>query len=231
MTVNNYYLTKIVAASLLGDATINKDDSGNRNRNGNFRIKQLDIHKDHLEYLAERLEQLTRISWFFYKYRDKMVNGKQSCQNPYWMIKSMNHPFYTKFRERMYGTGKKAVDPHYLTLLDAEFLAIWYMQDGFLRRNSTRGTHTAEICSDNFTYGDHELLRVALKEKLNLNWSITHKNINKEGLRTYRLTLNRKEFDMFVEKVKPFIQPSFEYKINPSHVKPHPMGEDMIRTV
>lgn len=210
--INNKQITKVIAASLLGDGTIYREG----NKNGNFRIKQRSVHLDHLEYLYGVLINLTNVSLkqITCEQTEIVICGKKTVANPTHLLRTMNHPTYTNFRQRMYPNGHKIVDPHYLTLIDWEFLAIWYMQDGMLepKRHDTTNCGVA-LCTDNFSYGDCVLLRKALNEKLGLSWNIRPKSTDKNGNRTYRLHLYRKQFNEFTDKIHKYIQPSFMYKI------------------
>src|SRR5689334_14062797 len=129
MDRDNKQATKIIAASLLGDGNIHRE---NGIKNGRFSLTQLPIHKDHVEYVAQFLEPITRLRRYEQTSTDKIVMGKQSKSNGRYSIISMNHPFYTHIYNRWYGTGRKSLDTHYLTLLDFESLALWYQQDGSL---------------------------------------------------------------------------------------------------
>lgn len=210
--INKKEIVKAIAASLLGDGSIYREG----NKNGNFRMSQISIHLDHLTYIGNILSDLTKVDIKQVRKEkvDVVIDGKKTVSNPYHTLRTMNHPLYTKFRQRVYPNGHKVVDPHYLTLLDWEFLAIWYMQDGMLepKREDTINCGAA-ICTDNFSYGDCVLLRQALIEKLNLTWNIRPKSTNKQGNRTYRMHLYRKQFDYFEENIRKYIQPSFLYKI------------------
>lgn len=204
------YLTKIVAASLLGDGTINKET----NKNARYKLRQLAIHKDHLDYMGNRLESITRVMYDYLPEKDILWGDKQTTSHKAYILRTMSHPFYSKFRNRMYVYGHKVVDPHYLTLLDWEFLAIWYMQDGYIENTRKDVVNACPIlCTDCFSYADNMLLRTALIEKLGLTWNVRKRGLSKDGSITYRLYLSRKQFDIFRENIAGFIQPSFNYKL------------------
>lgn len=212
-------LTKIVAASLLGDASISKDKRDNGN--ACFEITLIEEHRDHLEYLAGQLEHLTKVSILrpsaaMSLPQDKVIVGVPTRAKPKWRLRSSRHPFFNKFRERMYGTGKKVVDPHYLTLLDWEFLAIWYQQDGYLSAYLSKGKYPqprVALCTNGFSYADNMLLRSKLKEYLDLDWNVTPVR-TKSGNLTYSLIIAPKDIDKMFEGISKFVQPSFEYKID-----------------
>jgi hypothetical protein len=197
--MNKKNLMKVISASLLGDGYINKEG----NKNGRFRLTQNADHRDHVEYLANYLEQLTRVVI-------DVDADKETLR-----LRTMAHPTYSKIHERMYLNGLKVVDPHYLTLLDAEFMAIWYMQDGYLGLGRTDVVNPdIVLCTDNFSYGDQLLLRHAIIERTGFIFNVRRKGINKRGELTYRMYLYRKQAPKFIDYIQPYIQPSFYYKID-----------------
>lgn len=205
---NEQYITKIIAASLLGDASIEKD-SRSGTGNTNFSIALTQEHRDHLDYLCDVIEPVTSCS----------INEKHQLDIPrklQWRLRSRKHPFFNKFHERMYGTGRKSVDPHYLTLLDAEFLAVWYMQDGYLSAYMSKKIYPQTrvgLCTNGFSYGENMNLRSVLKEKLDLDWHVQDDRTGSGNL-TYRLILAPKDTDKMMNLIKDFIQDSFLYKVD-----------------
>lgn len=190
-------LTKIVSACVLGDAHITKPKS--ESANSKLELFQTIPHLDHIEFLESELGTLTRVHRNIRSYENP--NHKDQIR-----LMTRHHPFYTNVRNRFYINGKKVVDPHALTLLDAEFLAVWYMHDGTYGDYGRSG-RLLRLCTEAFSYGDNELLRKALYEKLNLNFSIHKKKHN------YVLDLKTKDHDKFADMVRPFIQDSFLYKL------------------
>lgn len=209
MERNNKQATKIVAASLLGDGNLHREHG---TKNGRFSLTQLPIHKDHVEYIAQFLEPITRVRRYEQVPQDKIILGKQSRSNGRYSIITMNHPFYTHIYNRWYGTGRKSVDPHYLTLLDFEMLAIWYMQDGSLGVKNNTLYRYPKYMTDNFSLADVELLRRAIIEKTEIIMNV-EKNRKSTGEYYYRLVVSQKSIALFIKNIKKYIQPSFQYKL------------------
>lgn len=202
----NKELTKYIAAFTYGDGTIGKD----KRDNGNcwFTTVKTEDNLDFLEFASEILNDISKVS--LHKYIPE-TNTK-----PFYRLETGRHPFYNPFRERLYGTGKKAIDPHYLTLLDWETIAILYMDDGTVSYSSDHGKYgkyNLELCTQSFTYGDNWLLKKAIKEKLDIEFNIHQRTIN-EKLQ-YSLYLRQKDMLSFFENIEPFILDSFSYKIDP----------------
>lgn len=224
---NNMYLTKITAASLLGDASVHIPKDGSKN--AIFSLAQTIDHSDYIFHIATILESVTRVK--FWENQPSMPNAKRQLH-----LQTMRHPFYTKFRERMYGTGIKSVDPHYLTLLDWEFLAHWFMEDGSLSTSPQKkdgrwyNRKEAYLHTNGFSYGDNMLLKQALKEKLAIESNIRIYP-GKTGNRTYFLSIYKKSIDKMIEGITKYIVPSFEYKITIRTINPVVTGDDIVSSV
>lgn len=214
MKRNDHYISKIISASLMGDGFILKDDPGGRNRNGQFRIRQIEQHKDHLDYLAERILPVTSIKFDYTAPKsDIVICNKQTKASGVYLLRTQNHPMFTDFRSRWYLNRVKHIDPHALTLIDAEFMAIWYMQDGYTTSRIDCKNDDTVLCTDNFTFGDLSMIRNAIIEKTGFVFNVRKKGINTLGEQTYRMYLYRKQTPEFRAYIAPFMQQSFLYKI------------------
>ena len=232
MQRNDLYISKIISASLLGDGFILKDDSGGRNRNGQFRLRMIEQHKDHLDYIAEKISIITPIVFDYTTPKDHVVIvDKNTKASGVFLLRSKNHPIYTDMNSRWYLNRVKRIDPHACTLIDAEFMAIWYQQDGYI--NAARldcKNQGITICTDCFSYGDLDMIRKAIIEKTGFVFNIRKKSFNKLGERTYRLELYRKQTSAFIDFIHEFVQPSFEYKLLQKE-HPQKMDEDIVCSI
>lgn len=204
-------LIKIVTASLLGDGYIEKQQYGN----ARFALKQIDKHKDYVEYIAGMLETVTSVSLYRTESTQSLIKDKLCNISGTITVRTKAHPTYTSIHERAYLNRIKRIDPHYLTFIDAEFMAIWFQEDGYSTYPSDANNPNPLIvlCTDSFTYGDLLLARKAIIEKTGYIFNVTKRGLNKAGEQTYRLHLSRKQSESFVSYVTPFIQPSFNYKL------------------
>lgn len=201
------YITKVIAACLLGDGSVRIKKSCT---NANFRLAQIEDHKDHVDFIKNVISQVTKVSTWV---KTNFAQGSGKNPKPQIWIESNVHPIFTNFYEKMYPNNHKVVDPHYLTFLDAEFLAIWYMQDGTCGVSDTKHGKYGQIklATHGFSYGDNHCLRAALKEKLDLDWNVSgHRQNNKQY---YFLSLRSTDTAKFRNMVLPYMQESFMYKI------------------
>ena len=102
------------------------------------------------------------------------------------------------------------IDPHMLTLMDSEALAIVLMADGSRKNIRLANGETSQyrIHTNGFSYGDNLLLARAIKEKLDIPFDIERQAVNKWGL-----TLSRKFNSKFEDTVYKHVLNSFMYKL------------------
>lgn len=205
-------LTKYVSAFVLGDGGLFKN--GTPNSNARYMLCQTATHRDYVEWQQRVLNNLTS-SVIYEKeaYTDK--NGWN--HNNQLKLQTKSLPFFTTIRNRWYIENKKVISPHDLLLLDAEFLAILYMDDGSLTTASGRDRKfcRVDISTQAFSWADNMLLRDTIASKLGIHFDVG-KSSYPSGIK-YKLTLKHKYVPEFIEIVKPYILPSFQYKIRLSH--------------
>lgn len=194
-------ITKIVAASLLADGSVGIPPDGSIN--AKYRQSKTIEHQDYIDWLADILSGVTLTN--SYEFQPKISGAKRQV-----MLQTRCVPFYTKFRNRMYPNGFKVVEPHYLKLVDWEFLAVMFQEDGYAYLNEDKYIRVV-LCTETFSYGDNQTLRLAFKDKLGIDFSV--KSYRSKGRQMYRLHLNKKCINVFMEGVEPYMCESFKYKI------------------
>lgn len=156
------------------------------------------------------------------KVRDTLVEAGIGCtmtdrklqddgfnRQPQVTLTSKNHPKLTTIRDRIYIDGKKVIDPHMLTMMDAEALAIIFMADGsrVYDKRSPNAKPNITLNTKGFSYGCNLLLKKAIKETLDLEFNIQRQN------NYWYLRLRARDIERFDELVSPFVLPSFSYKL------------------
>lgn len=207
----NKQLTKIIAASVLADGYIEKQKYGN----ARYKLSQKSDHLDYIDYISNYLETLTKVTRYeipaaSYEIKNKLCNVSAQLR-----ITTMAHPAYTTIHSRFYLDGVKRVSQHDLVFIDAEFMAVWFQEDGSTKvpKDSKSPNLEISLCTDSFSYGDQVLLRRAIIERTGFIFNVQRRGKNKNGEQTYRLHLSRKQTDEFIDYVYPYIVPSFMYKI------------------
>jgi len=208
---------KIVHASILGDGYFYKVDQMNDKANTHYMLKQISEHRDYVEWMANILEDLTRVTLNVTEaYTDSRGNN---CKEQI-ILKTMRHPLYKKMYNRLYdhvgNTHIKRLDPHYLKLMDWQSLAIMYMDDGWLQvnENKTKEDYVRiGLATHALSYYENITLRDLFAERFNIHGEVKHHKM-RSGKICYYLSFKKDNAKRLVEGVTPFVFPSFEYKIS-----------------
>lgn len=174
--------------------------------NASLIINITEDHQDYIDYVKQTLEEIP-LGYLETKpeiYTADGFNRKQQIR-----LQSKRHPILTKIRNRIYIGERKVIDPHMLTLLDEEALAIAFMADGS-RKIDKRWTNAKpqyRFHTNNLSFGDNFLFKKAIKEEFNLEV-----NLHKKGDK-WDLCVPIAYYEYFEAIVSPFILPSFEYKL------------------
>lgn len=168
----------------------------------------MNMVSEHLDYINKVKEVFDDLNIGFTISDRKDYNTDSHIRKPQIRAQSARHPKLQTIWERMYLEGRKVIDPHMLTLLDEEALAIVFMADGSRyvdKRCNASAKYTLNI--KGYSYGDQWLFKKALKEKLDLEFNINRQN------NYYYLVLRAKDVAKFESLIEDHILPSFKYKL------------------
>lgn len=200
--MNKRDILKYVYAFCLGDGGVFY--SG---KNARFQANNLEKHNDYVYWRAGILEHLTSVNVFLSK-------DTRPGRKPVLQTVTKTHPTYTTVRERIYLENRKIIDPHQLTFIDWETVAILYQDDGSIYNDPRcNATPQITIATKGFSYGDNVLLKRALEEKLGIVFNINRQKAKTTGNYYWFLRLRTKDSDTFLNNVEPFVKPSFQYKL------------------
>jgi len=199
-------LTKLCSFIVMGDGGVyNTTGSGNFS----FIMNMLKKNLDYVELCADVLSNVTNV-----KIEDrKLSNNDGYIRQSQVTLSTPRHPFFTKLRERIYTDKYKGIDPHALKMLDFEALSFLYMSDGCLSIDfrpeigMVNPSYNVTLNMKRLSYGDQMLLKNALKDKLDLEFNII------KGGKYFLLRLRTKDVNKFMKGIRPYITPSFSYKI------------------
>lgn len=211
LITDNKVLTKYVFAFVLGDGYLYRPSKDTHN--SYFATTQLTKNEDYILWRADILSNITSV------HLSEKLNI--DCLE----TTTARHPFFTNMRNNIYVSNVKRIDPHYLKLFDWEVMAILYQDDGYNSRTTgynhskTRKYqyHSIGVATNCYSYGDCLLLWRASKEKLGIEWNIQKKTSRTSGELQYILSLPRRFNSLFLAGVKPYIKPSFYYKLELSN--------------
>jgi PhoH-like ATPase len=126
----------------------------------------------------------------------------------------------TRFTTKMFATSVNyplnkggEIPKEILEKIDARGLAIWFMDDG---NTNIPGYNHATIWTSSFSYQDNMKIIKMLKERFDINASLSEKTVKDEY---YRLNLKSKDFYKLSELVSPWVHEELSYKIHPDHRK------------
>lgn len=179
---------------------------GSGTRNASLVINMLKVHEDYMLKVRLALEEVPvgySISEPVPYSKDGFIRQQQT------RLQSHSHPIFTKIHDRMYINGRKVLDPHMLTLMDAEMLAIAFMADGsrYVDKRWEDSKPSYRLHLNDWSYGDLMLLKRSLKDTFGLEV-----NTRKKGLR-YDLAVPNAYSNLFEEIIDVHVLPSFQYKL------------------
>lgn len=188
-------LKQLLIGSLLGDGCF--CSVGKSTKNMCLSIAHSKKQKEYLEYKWSILNRYNLVSPII----EYHINNKRySHELVGYRFKSKLHPIFTNIRNKYYDSnGHKRVFEEFVKDIDALGLAIWYMDDGYVTKNSC----ILSTCS--FTLEEQSLLAYILLEKFNLHFTV--------GKHDNSMYLQAKDFPKFVELIKDYIIPSMQYKL------------------
>lgn len=188
-------LKQLLIGSLLGDGCF--CSLGGRTKNMCLSIAHSEKQKEYLQYKWEILNKYKLVSPIV-KYH---INNKRYTHELVgYRFRSKLHPIFTNIRLKYYDSnGHKRVFKEFVKDIDALGLSIWYMDDGYVTKNSC----ILSTCS--FTLEEQSLLADILLNKFGL-----HFNVGKNDNSMY---LQAKDFPKFVDLIKGYVIPSMQYKL------------------
>ncbi len=200
-------LMKLCSFIVMGDGGVYYSSKGGGNCGFIMNMKKSNL--DYVELCSDILSNVTST-----KISDRTMSNNDGCnRQPQVTLTTPKHPFFTKLRERIYTDKYKGIDPHALKLLDFEALSFLYMSDGSLEidfRPESRmvnPSYNVTLNMKRLSYGDQFILKKALKDKLDLEFNII------KGGKYFLLRLRTKDVRKFMDGIRPYITPSFSYKI------------------
>lgn len=188
-------LRQLLIGSLLGDGCF--CSVGGRTKNMCLSIAHSEKQKEYIKYKWNILNKYNLVSPIV----EYHINNKRYLRELVgYSFKTKLHPIFTDIRNKYYDShGHKRVFKEFVKDIDALGLAIWYMDDGYVTKNSC----ILSTCS--FTLEEQSLLANILLDKFGLHFTV--------GKHDNSMYLQAKDFPKFVELIKDYIIPSMQYKL------------------
>ena len=193
--------TGILLGTLLGDANLEKK---------RIRINHSDKQKEYLFWKAKILEELTSV---LVKPFQGKVNGKEY---PMWRLYTKNHPYYERVGKQIIRNGHKEINSYLMKRLTPEGVAVWFLDDGYIDRNS------AHLFTHSFSEAENYLAKEWLLKKFGIKANVYKRR------QYYYLRINVESTEKIVNWVKALNIPSMMYKVS-SYEKPSiKRGDEMV---
>lgn len=198
-----------ICGMMLGDGGV---FLGKASKNAHMYMTHADAQHEYLQYKAEILGQLTSTV----ARHSTVLLPETGKEYGRYIMETKSHPFYTELRKEWYPDGKKIVPEKWMKYLDAEALALWYMDDGclgFTKRTLVDGNRSisgrrVSLSTYSFSYEDNKLLSDTMFDR----FGFLLKPARDRG--RWRLQCAATEGAKLIEVVRPHIIPLFAYKID-----------------
>lgn len=202
--IDKKQLMKLISFMTMADGGIYRRNRSGKLETPYFMMNMLTTNKDYLEFVEETLNHVTSTS---------LTDVTNPCKNPQMCLRSKHHPYFEAIWERIYIEGYKGLDIHAFKLLDWEALSILYMCDGSLSKDTRNKNihYNITLNMKRLSYGDQLFMKKAFKDTFNIEWNVGQGKTN--GKTYYYLRLRTKDVKTFMEGIRPFVKPSFQYKL------------------
>ncbi len=214
MSIDKKQLVKLLSYMSTFDGGLYRYDKGNARFILNMRTENL----DYIQWVSSVLSEIP-VGVTMKERKDYNTDGCH--RKPQIRLESKSHPLLTQLHSRIYMDNHKVIDPHMLTLMDSEALAIIFMCDGStsldLRSKNPHASIT--LCTKGFSYADNMSLSKSIYGATGIHSTIHRQN------QYYYLSIPTKDHKLFVDTVRPHVCPSFCYKLE--RIAPA-MGGDIV---
>ena len=172
----------------------------------------LEKNGKHVRLRIEHGEKQEKYVFWFYKEFNMYVQkqpyilwhaGRNGKQTKRWRFSTLSLNIFDQYYMDFYHNGKKRIPEHIQALLQSPLvLAVWYMDDGYLRTDKSG----AYICSSSFTQKEHEVLQQTLFENFSLHTAVHFAG----GFA--RLHIPSRDLRMFANIIRPHMVECMKYK-------------------
>ena len=163
-----------------------------------FVMNMREDNMDYISWVEHTIAQITEVNIH------KVI--QRGNRSPLMCLTSHTHPRFTAIRERLYTPeGKKILDPHQLSLMDEEALAIIFMADGGTSLDKGKYPEI-KLHTKGYSYFDNLALSKAIYEHTGIRTTVNRHN------QYYFLRVKTADLELFIKTVKPYVLPSFSYK-------------------
>lgn len=184
----------ILIGTLLGDGCLEVNGSNVR-----LKIDHSLNQKQLTQWIFEELKEFCKQKPSFLKRYDKRTEKFYY----HYRFSTLSKPVFNNFHSMFYSKNRKIIPMKIKKLLNSLSLAVWYMDDGFRRRDC----NSLYLCTSAYTQAEHILLLEALK----MNFDIDAKVHFAAG--NARIYIPASSAKHFCDLVKNFVLKDLSYKL------------------
>lgn len=178
-----------LVGTLLGDGGLNTSF-----RNFRLVIQHGSGQKSYVDWKYEILR-----NWTLQKPKFSLCNNSI-------VFRTISHPELTEYHQLFYRNRQKVIPKSIETLLNPFVLAVWYMDDGNIRRQNGK-IYGYYLNTQSFNLAENQKLSAILNKKFDIKSYVLK---NKKG---YRLYFGSQAKEKFPKLIGSYIIPSLQYKI------------------
>jgi hypothetical protein len=202
----------ILISLVIGDGSITQQRKKVKNKvytYANFEVIHSYKQKEYIEWKANLCRSITgnRCNVREKIVKERVINGKITPELLAYRFTCSNN-YFRVLRKWLYPQGKKVLSKKYISYLDEQGIAIWYMDDGSTYIPKQGKTCFSCEISTHIPEKDALELIELFKEKWNISFFLHKKAENQFNIRCYT-----KEAYKFIQLIKPFVPQCMEYKV------------------
>ena len=188
-------LEQFFIGSFLGDGSFRKS-SKIKSKNAKFTVGHGEKQTEYLNWKLNFLkEKGINAKIYYHTVKDNRIKKGYYTSG---FLKTETNPIFNIYDEQY--IPKKSIDYNFIKKLDNFGLAVWYMDDGFVTKNSF------QISTCGFEIKEIEILQKILLENFNIKSNI---------VQSKEIYIKAESKYLFIKLIEPYIIPSLKYKLIP----------------
>jgi hypothetical protein len=188
-------LEQFFIGSFLGDGSFRKS-SKTKSKNAKFTVGHGEKQTEYLNWKLNFLkEKGIKASIYYHTVKDSRIKKGYYISG---FLKTETNPIFNIYDNQY--IPKKSIDYNFIKKLDNFGLAVWFMDDGFVTKNSF------QISTCGFEIKEIQILQKILLENF---------NIKSNMVQSKEIYIKAESKDLFIKLIEPYIIPSLKYKLIP----------------
>lgn len=202
----------ILIALCIGDGYITHQKQVKKGRTYQYNYLEISHGQHQKDYIGWKANLCKSITGRKCNIREKKYKAKSICGNPVTDASigytfTCSAPYFRVLRKWLYPNNQKKLDRKYISYLDEQGIAIWYMDDGSTYVSKSDRVFTVEF-STHISESDAQDLIQLFKEKWDIQFYLHKKKENQYNIRAYSSNALK-----FIKMIEPFVPDCMAYKL------------------